>query len=55
MAHLRCDECGSNDTNAFGSWDTLINILCKKCSDKKKDKIIKELPRNTKTKCRRIT
>lgn len=35
MALLRCDECGSSDTNAFGSWDTKIKILCKKCSDKK--------------------
>lgn len=33
MAHLRCDKCGSSDTNAFGSWDTPIKILCKKCSD----------------------
>ena len=37
MAYLRCDECGSSDTNAFGSWDTPIKILCKKCSEKKKN------------------
>jgi hypothetical protein len=36
MAHLRCDECGSSDTNAFGSWNTPIKILCKKCSDNNK-------------------
>lgn len=35
MAHLRCDECGSSDTDAFGGWDTPIKILCKKCSNKK--------------------
>jgi len=29
MALLRCDECGSSDTNAYGSWDTPIKILCK--------------------------
>lgn len=33
MAFLRCDNCGSSDTNAFGSWDTPITILCKKCSE----------------------
>lgn len=44
MAHLRCDECKSSDTNAFGSWDTPIKILCKNCSDKKRDKTIKEPP-----------
>jgi hypothetical protein len=38
MAHLRCDECGSSDTNAFGSWDTPIKILCVKCSNTKKKK-----------------
>jgi hypothetical protein len=37
MAHLRCDECGCSDTNAFGSWDTPIKILCKKCSDIQKE------------------
>jgi ribosomal protein L37E len=37
MAHLRCDKCGSSDTNAFGSLDTPIKILCKKCSDEKFD------------------
>jgi len=48
MAHLRCDECGSSDTNAFGSWDTPIKILCKKCSDIKRDKTIKEPPEDKK-------
>lgn len=33
MAFLRCDNCGSSDTNTFGSWDTPITILCKKCSE----------------------
>ena len=37
MALLRCDECGSSDTNAFGSWDAQITILCKKCSDKRRE------------------
>jgi hypothetical protein len=47
MAHLRCDECGSSDTNAFGSWDTPIKILCGKCSDKKKKKqTTKDLPKD---------
>lgn len=45
MAHLRCDECGSSDTNAFGSWNTPIKILCKKCSDKKIKKPIEESPK----------
>lgn len=35
MALLRCDKCGSNDTNTFGSWDTPIKILCGKCTKKK--------------------
>ena len=30
MANLRCDECGGS-TNAYGSWDTPIKILCEKC------------------------
>lgn len=51
MAHLRCDECGSGDTNAFGSWGTPITILCKKCNDKKKDKTIKEPPKDNKIYC----
>ena len=40
MAHLRCDKCGSRDTDTFGSWDTPITILCGDCSklDKDKDK-----------------
>ena len=38
MAHLRCDECWSSDTSAFGSRSTPIKILCKKCSDKKNKK-----------------
>lgn len=32
MAYLPCDNCGSGDTNAFGSWNTPIKILCGKCS-----------------------
>jgi len=44
MAHLRCDKCGSSDTNTFGSWDTQITILCRKCSKKKKS-TIKEPPK----------
>ena len=32
MAHLRCDKCGSRDTDTFGSWDTPITILCGDCS-----------------------
>jgi len=36
MALLRCDECGSNETNSFGSWDTPIKISCTKCSTMKK-------------------
>jgi len=52
MAHLKCDECGSSDTNAFGSWDTPIKILCKKCSEKKnRGKIIKEPPKDNKIYC----
>ena len=52
MALLRCDECGSSDTNAFGSWDTPIKILCKKCSDKKKEyQTIKEPPKDNKIYC----
>lgn len=42
MAYLRCDECGSSDTNAFGSLDTPIKILCEKCSDNKRTKTIIE-------------
>lgn len=51
MAHLKCDECGSSDTNTFGSWDTPIKILCKKCSDKKRDKTVKEPPKGNKIYC----
>ena len=52
MALLKCDECGSSDTNAFGSWDTPIKILCTKCSDKKKKKqTIKEPPKDNKIYC----
>jgi len=35
MAHLRCDKCGGS-TNTFGSWDTPIKVVCKKCYDKEK-------------------
>lgn len=52
MAHLRCDECGSSDTNAFGSWDTPIKILCKKCSENKNNnQTIKEHPKDNKFYC----
>ena len=33
MAHLPCDNCGGS-TNSFGSWDTLIKVICKSCSEK---------------------
>ena len=46
MAHLKCDECGSSDTNSFGSWDTPIKILCAKCSDKKRTKTMEILNEN---------
>lgn len=35
MAYLRCDKC-KGSTNIFGSWNTPIKILCKKCCDKEK-------------------
>lgn len=34
FAWLRCDNCGAS-TNAQGSWDTEIKILCEKCSKQK--------------------
>ena len=36
MALLRCDECGSSDTNAYGSWGTPVKILCAKCAEKRR-------------------
>ncbi|MFW5847296.1 MAG: hypothetical protein ACOCVF_00055 [bacterium] len=43
MALLRCDECGSNDTNCFGSWDTPIKIICKNCAEKKNIKTVENI------------
>jgi ribosomal protein L37E len=51
MAHLKCDKCGSGDTNAFGSWNTPIKILCKKCGNKKRYETIKEQPKDNEIYC----
>ena len=36
MALLRCDECGSSDTNTYGSWSSPVKILCGKCAEKRR-------------------
>lgn len=36
MALLICDECGSSDTNTYGSWSTPVKILCVKCAEKRR-------------------
>jgi hypothetical protein len=54
MANLRCDECGSSDTNTFGSWDTPIKVLCKNCSKKKNNKQTTKKPPNENSNYRKM-